>query len=513
MLNRRSFLETAGLGLGAVAIGGCTGVRKRATARPNTVVLYADDLGYGDIGVQNPNSKIPTPNLDRLAREGLRFTDGHSSSGICTPSRYALLTGRHHWRKFHGIVQPYDSSVFASERLTMPEMLKELDYETACVGKWHLGWDWEALVKPESRAKLANWQDLESDDFNWNLPLTGGPLDHGFDYYFGDDVPNFPPYTWIENDRILIEPTVPYEPNPVPEEGIQEGRPGPMAEGWQQDRVMPTLTEKAVEWISNRTNEQPFFLYFPWTSPHAPIIPAEEFKGRSDAGPYGDFVHQSDWTAGQVLKALDENGFTENTVVIFTSDNGPEHYAYDRIKNFDHRSMGPLRGLKRDIWEGGHRVPFFIRWPGRVRPGSVSDGLFSQVDLMATIASIVGYELPETSAEDSCDMLPHLLDPVGNSNIRDSHVHNTARDHYAIRKDNWVLIDANSGQRTRVPEWFDEQYGYAPNPHEAALYDLDQDIAQRHNLILDFPEKAEELRALLREIIDRGNSSPRLSLD
>ena len=511
-VNRRLFFKAAGIAACVLAMGCTPTSRKTSGSKPNIVIIYADDMGYGDLNIQNPSSKIPTPNLDRLAREGIRFTNGHSSSGICTPSRYALLTGRYHWRKFHRIVLPFGPSVFAKERLTLPEMLKEKGYTTACVGKWHLGWDWSAIRSADSKTEITDWQALTPEDFAWDKPIPDGPLDHGFDYYFGDDVPNFPPYTWFENDRIPVSPTMPYQPDPVPEEGNPEGRQGPMAEGWKQDQVMPRLTEKAVEWIGKQKgNDQPFFLYFPWTSPHAPILPAEEFKGKTKAGPYGDFVYQSDWSAGQVIKALEENGFADNTLVFFTSDNGPERYAYERIRNFDHRSMGQLRGLKRDIFEGGHRVPFIARWPGVIEPGIVSDQLVSQVDIMATIASVIGYELPDSSAEDSHDLLPLLRNPSMEEDIRKSHIHNTKENHYAIRMDNWVLIDAKSGNISSVPEWFDEANDYEPNPHDAALYDLNLDIAQRKNLITENPEKAGELKELLNKIRDQGYSAPRLT--
>jgi len=475
---------------------------------PNIVLLYADDMGYGDLNVQNPESKIPTPNLDRLAREGIRFADAHSSSGICTPSRYALLTGRYHWRKFHGIVRAFGGSVFSRERLTLPEMLKEAGYRTACIGKWHLGWDWNALKKLGARATRKGYAP---GDFDWSKSIPDGPLAHGFDFYFGDDVPNFPPYTWIENDRILIAPTRPYAPDPVPAEGSHEGRPGPMAEGWRLDEVMPRLTSRAVEWIAkHKASDRPFFLYFPWTSPHAPIVPAKEFIGKTKAGGYGDFMFQSDRTAGRVLKALDDNGFRKNTIIIFTSDNGPEHYAYNRIRTFQHRSMGPLRGLKRDIWEGGHRVPLVIRWPGRIEAGRTSRALVSQIDLMATLAGIVKYDLPDDAAEDSHDLLPLLDGTSGKKDIRTVHIHNTRANHFAVRKGKWVLIDAKSGHHTRVPKWFDRANGYEKDDHNAALYNLDEDLAERRNLIDEHPEKAAELRTLLRKIRSRGFSAPRL---
>ena len=463
---------------------------------PNIVIIYADDMGFGDLAIQNPDSKIPTPNLDRLAREGTRFTDAHSSSGICTPSRYALLTGRYHWRKMHGIVPVWGDSVFADDRLTLPEMLKTKGYRTACIGKWHLGFDWSAIRKPDAKPrKVAGKMIYTADDFDWSQPLPDGPLDHGFDYYFGDDVPNYPPYTWIENDRVTEAPTVPYVPDPKPAEGAPEGRPGPMVAGWKQDAVMPTLTRRAVDWIANQKGSgQPFFLYWPWTSPHAPIVPTKAWQGRSQAGGYGDFVTQSDDHAGDVLRALDENGFRDNTIVIFTADNGPERYAYDRVRNHRHSSSGPLRGLKRDIFEGGHRVPFIIRWPRVVEAGAVTNGLMSQIDVMATLAHVVGFQLPDDAADDSHNQI--ALWRGGNSS-RNSIVHNTKKDHYAIRQDNWVLIDARSGYVSGVPEWFANERGFSINPHAGALFDLNADIGQRKNLYGQDEQRVTQLRELL----------------
>jgi arylsulfatase A len=335
-------------------------------------------------------------------------------------------------------------------------------------------------------------------------------LSHGFDYYFGDDVPNFPPYTFIENDRVLEIPDSDVDIIEEIPEGNWEARLGPMVRGWQFKKVMPAITAKAVEWINQQKGASaPFFLYFPLTAPHAPIIPSDDFVGKSQAGPYGDFVFQCDWSSGQVLQALDENGFSENTIVIFTSDNGPERYAYDRIRNFDHRSMGPLRGLKRDIWEGGHRVPFILRWPGVVEPGRLSNETISQIDLMATIAAAIGYELPSDAAEDSYNLLPLLQADPSATNIREATVQNTQEGKYAIRKANWLLIDAPSGGVSRVPEWFDEEYGYEQHNLAGELYDLSDDISQHHNLFGEYPDKVGELRALLKQIQSEDRSAPR----
>ncbi len=475
------------------------------TGRPNIVILYADDMGYGDLAIQNPDSKIPTPHLDRLAREGMRFSDGHSSSGICTPSRYALLTGRHHWRKFHGIVGSFGPSVFEKERLTLPEMLQEMGYSTACIGKWHLGFDWNAVMKPGMSEFVRG--GLPADAIDWSKKVPDGPTAHGFDYYFGDGTPNFPPYGWMENDKMLEAPTVKHVPTPTPPEGSPECRPGPGVEGWRLDAVMPKLTEKAVEWIGKqRGSGKPFFLYFPWTSPHAPIVPTEEFIGTSRAGPYGDFIVQSDWTAGQVLKALRDNGFEENTVVIFTADNGSENYMMERFLKYDHNSSGPFRGMKRDIFEGGHHVPFVVKWPGITQPGSVSDAITSQVDIMATIASAIDYELPAGQCEDGFDMMPVLRGQK--LQVRNALVMNTRNGEYGVRQGNWVYLE-DTTRRLNEDRWTaTEEYhtlnDFPPETNKQGLYYLNKDIGQRRNMIEENPEKVAELKKLLEQIQQEG---------
>jgi arylsulfatase A len=482
------------------------GLKAAGAPKPNIVILYADDMGYGDLGANNPASKIPTPNLDRLAAQGMRFTDAHSSSGVCTPSRYALLTGRFHWRKFHGIVNSFEPPVLDAAELTLPEMLKQHGYRTACVGKWHLGWNWSDIQKPgvkqQADVKKRN-NGFAPDAFDWSKPISGGPLSHGFDYYFGDDVPNFPPYAWFENDRVITTPSEPLNITPRTKEGAWEARPGPMTPGWDFYAVVPRITDKAVEWIGKQRGQSaPFFLYAPFNSPHAPIVPTDAFTGKSQAGGFGDFMTQTDSEVGRILRALEENGFAENTLVIFTADNGAEYYAYERIRKFRHRSSGPLRGVKRDLHEGGHRVPFLVKWPGVVQPGSVSDALISQVDIFATLAGIVGHELPAGVAEDSHDLLP-----VWKRNApspRRSIVHNTMAKAYAVRHDHWLLIANKTGAHTNVPAWFDEENGYAKNEHPGELYDLRADLAQKHNLYAAEPAKVKELAALLESIRAKG---------
>ncbi|MCC5834185.1 MAG: arylsulfatase [Opitutales bacterium] len=488
-----------------------------ALPKPNILILYADDLGYGDLSSFNPDSKIPTAHIDRLAAEGMRLTDAHSSSGVCTPSRYALLTGRYHWRKFHGIVGTFGESKFDADELTLPEMLQEAGYTSAVIGKWHLGFDWNSIKKPGAERFQYGGNAWDStytyDAFDWSKPIADGPLAHGFDYYFGDAVINFPPYAWIENDRVIGTPDRMMDTSlfkPI-KEGNWEFRRGPMVEGWDPYEHIPTITAKGVEKIHEYAqSEQPFFLFFSFPSPHAPIIPNDEFDGRSEAGPYGDFVVETDEASGILLQALEDAGVADNTIVIFTADNGAEWYAYPRYQKTGHWSSEPLRGLKRDIFEGGHRVPTIIRWPGIITEGTVSDVLFSQIDLMATFASILGVELPADQAFDSYNQLPVLLGQE--PSVRNSHVHNTHPGAYALRHGDWLLIDAPSGYHTNredtVPEW-EASRGYESDDLPVKLYNLREDIGQRHNLAEQYPEKVVELQARLQKIRDDGQTATR----
>ncbi len=474
----------------------------------NVVILYADDLGYGDLHCYQKESKIPTPHLDRLAATGMRMTDAHSSSGICTPSRYAMLTGRHHWRDFHGIDSGFDKPFFRPGQLTLPEMLRQKGYATACIGKWHLGWDWSSIRKPGTALNSKS-----HDAFDWSKPMKGGPLERGFDHYFGDNVINFPPYAWIENDRVLEAPDMTFTSTPkATKEGKWECREGPGRSDWDFYQVLPTLSKRGVEYIRGRKgNAQPFFLYFSLPSPHAPIVPNDEFDQKSQAGAYGDFVHQTDHVCGQLLTALEESGLSENTIVIFSADNGAEIYAYPRDEKHDHWSCAPLRGLKRDIYEGGHRVPTILRWPGVTKAGSVGDVLFAQIDLMATLADALDYSLPDHSAEDSHNFYPWLTGKT-TASPRQTMVHNTFKDQYAIRHGDMVLINARSGASRPAPaEWMKKHGVPAKDEQKVGLYDLKNDIGQRNNLAEARPEEVLKLQAMLKEIRQGSHTSPRLT--
>jgi arylsulfatase A-like enzyme len=480
-----------------------------AADTPNIVYILADDLGYGDLGCYNAESKIPTPRLDQLATQGLRFTDAHSPSSVCTPTRYALLTGRYAWRTRlqRNVLGPWDKPLIAPDRLTVGKMLQQHGYATACIGKWHLGQNYATL---DGKAPVGGVKNpLSNVDFT--KPISDGPITRGFDHYFGTIVPNYPPYCFINDERTVGIPS-------LPSPGGIFNIPGPMVPEWKLENILPELTTHAVEWIEKTAeNKKPFFLYFALTSPHYPVVPSSDFVGKTQVGAYGDFVHQTDWSIGQVLDALERSGVADNTLVIFTSDNGSEVTGevrpgtYDRVAQYGHRSSGELRGAKRDAWEGGHRVPFIARWPGKIQPGAVSNETMCHVDFMATTAAILEYELPENAAEDSFNMLPVFLGEKRGVPVREATIHHSARGKFAIRKGDWVLIDAPGGDDNGVngePEWLKKERGYTAHDMGGELFQLREDLAQRHNRFADKPEIVEELKSLLEDYKSLGRSTP-----
>lgn len=484
------------------------GCNSQESHQPNIVIIYADDMGYGDLACQNPETKIPTPFLDRLASEGMRFTDAHSSSGICSPSRFALLTGQYHWRRTHNIVNSFGPPMFKDGDITLPQVLRDAGYTTACFGKWHLGWDW-AFINEEPSGERTYWGNTRKvylvEDIDWSSPVTGGPLERGFDHYFGDGTINFPPYAWVDGDRFIDLPDGFFEFDGFDssvKEGEWDSRPGPMVKGWDPYKVLPTLTSKVVEWIQIQEAENPFFLYFALPSPHTPVIPNEEFVGKSEAGGYGDFMFQTDWVAGQVLNALKEKGFEENTIVIFSSDNGPERLAFGRGEKYGHFSMGKFRGLKRDVWEGGHHVPFIVKWPAQIEAGSVSDELISQIDIMATLAAVINITLPENAAPDSRNFLPVWAGKKYPSTLRKTLVHNTYKGHWGLRQRKWLYINKPSGEVSKMPESFKKLRGYTDFDSEGLLFDLEKDPEQRLNLFGQYPEKVEQMKDLLNDHLE-----------
>jgi arylsulfatase A-like enzyme len=458
----------------------------RAARQSNIVVILADDLGYGDLRSYNPASKIPTPHLDRLAADGMRLTDAHSPSGVCTPTRYGLLTGRYAWRTrlTRGVLNGYSPLLIERGRLTLASLVRQRGYATAAIGKWHLGFG-----------------TTEPADFR--QPLEPGPNSIGFDYFFGIAASlDMPPYVFVENKAVTAAPT-----GTIASSGMRRRggngywREGAIAPGFTHEGVLPALTERAVSFIERQSPGKPFLLYLPLNAPHTPWMPTAEFRGKSGADYYGDFVVQVDAAVARILDALDRSNASDNTLVIFTSDNGA-HWLPTDIERWGHRANHGLRGQKADIWEGGHRVPFIARWPGRIQAGSTRNDLVCLTDLFATLAAIVDVPLPRDAAEDSYNLLPVLLGDQPQAPIREAIVHHSIDGTFAFRQGPWKLALA-LGSRG-----FSEPRNVVPKPGEAEgqLYNLEDDPGEQHNLWLQKPEIVARLTALLHKYRTEGRS-------
>ena len=478
-------------------------------SRPNIVVLYADDLGYGDVQCYNPKrGRIPTPHIDRLAAEGMRFNDAHSSSAVCSPSRYTLLTGRYHWRTRlqRGIVDLWGGPVIEPERLTIAGLASEHGYRTACVGKWHLGWHWP--ISTEERPFFATTgyggkKDLQATEDHrqawrdvFSRPIPGGPTAVGFDEYFGTDVPNWPPYCFLDNDRAVGIPSEFAAPELFQKN--QASQQGPALAGWTLEPILPELVNRTVAFVERESrNPEPFLLYFPLTSPHTPLAVNEPWNGASGLGQYADFVMETDAAVGQVLECLETCGVSENTLVVFTSDNGCAPYiGMAELEEKGHFASGPLRGAKSDAWEGGHRVPFLVRWPGVVAASSTCDQLVHQADLLATLADVLGAELPEDAGEDSFS-LGSLLRGTDTA-VRDHAVSTSIRGIPSVRLGSWKYIAAPGSGGWTKSEASDQP---------VQLYDLGHDLGETQNLAAKFPERVTELQSLLENLIATGRSN------
>lgn len=444
-----------------------------ASDQPNVVIVLADDMGYGDPTCYNAASKIPTPHIDRIAREGMRFTNAHSPAAWCTPSRYGLLTGHYPWRSPRKI----ENGVIAPGRATLATQLSRQGYATACIGKWHLGFDESAVQR------------------DFSQPFTGGPCDHGFDYFFGMHASlDIPPYYWIENEACVSPPTE--EIGDSHTEGVTpiQGafwREGKIAPGFKHAESLPTIADKAVGFIRQQNasdDDRPFFLYVPLTAPHTPWLPTSDFEGASRAGMYGDFTTQVDAVVGRVLEALDETQETDNTVLIFSSDNGPCWYPQDTAR-YGHQSAGPLRGMKIDLWEGGHRIPFIVRWPGKTPAGEVRDTLICFTDLLATVSELVGADVPEGAGEDSFSFLSALRDQDADQPIRE----NLVIEGRVILQGPWKLVRGNpNGGLSRFAQ---------PPPSRPAgdplLFHLQRDLGETTDVSQEYPDVVRELEAAL----------------
>ncbi len=478
----------------------------RAADQPNIVVVLCDDLGYGDVKCNNPEGKIATPNFDRLASGGVRFTDAHTSSSVCTPTRYGLLTGRYNWRtKLQtGVLGGLSPRLIEQGRETMASLLKAQGYQTACVGKWHLGMDW-AKQPGKDVTELAIEKPDQVNNVDFTKPIANGPTSVGFDYYFGISASlDMVPYTFIENDRVTVVPTVQKDFPMYPTDG-KKTRLGPAAAEFEAADVLPTLAKKAAGVIADRAKaKKPFFLYMPLNAPHTPIVPSKEWQGKSGLTPYADFVMETDWALGEVLGALDQAGVAENTLVVVTSDNGCSPAAHiEDLQAKGHAPNGPLRGHKADIWDGGHRVPFIVRWPAKVKP-AVSDQLVCLTDVFATCAEIVGAKIAANAGEDSFSFLP-VLTGAGKS-ARTSAVHHSINGVFALRDGAWKLelCPGSGGWSTpRDPEavkqgWPDTQ-----------LYRIaDGDLAEQKNVAAENPEVVARMTKALEKIVADGRSTP-----
>jgi arylsulfatase A-like enzyme len=469
-----------------------------APARPNIVFILADDMGYGDVHALNPESRIPTPNLDRLSRQGMTFTDAHTPSAVCTPTRYGLLTGRYCWRSRlkKGVLNGYSEPLIEPGRPTVASFLREQGYDTGIVGKWHLG--------------LGFAKSSGGDGFDFRGPVRDGPHTRGF--AFSHIIPaslDFPPYLYVRDGKITRSPLLKQAAQKFP----PFLRAGERSPDLVMEDVLDDLLEQAVAYIQRQAETgKPFFLYVPLSAPHKPVLPHSRFRNETRLGPYGDFVVQVDWTVGQVLKALETSGVADNTLIIYTSDNGSfmhrredpdatDHVDDETIQAYRsdrHRANHVFRGTKADIWEAGHRVPFFARWPGRIEPGSRSSETICLTDFFATAAEIVGADLPSDAAEDSFSLLP-LLEGKPRPRPRAPVVHHSHQGIFAIREGRWKLVLGNgSGGR--------EQPRGTPFERPYQLFDLSSDISERDNVIEQNPAVATRLEKALDDLRRRGTS-------
>ncbi len=467
-----------------------------AAAHPNIVFILADDMGYGDVQALNPRSKIPTPHLDKLAGQGMTFTDAHTPSAVCTPTRYGLLTGRYSWRTRlkRGVLNGYGEPLIELGRPTVASFLRQHGYHTGIVGKWHLG---------------LGFAKSGDGEFDFSKPISDGPHTRGFDFsYIIPASLDFPPYIYIKNGKNTKYPLLEQAAQPFPE-FLRKGERSP---DLVMEDCLDDLLAQATGYIQRQAkSDKPFLLYFPLPAPHKPVLPHRRFRGKTELGPYGDFVVQVDWTVGQVLKAIDDAGIRDDTLVIYSSDNGSFMYRRDDLeadhakdrtvqayRSSSHTANHVFRGTKADIWEAGHHVPFFARWPGKIKPDSQSSETICLTDFFATAAEIVGAELPGVAAEDSFSLLPTLLGKARPS-PRAPVIHHSSGGMFSIRDGKWKLVAGNgSGGRekpTGTP--FEKPYH---------LFDMTKDISERTNVIDKNPEIAMRLEKSLEGIRSSGRS-------
>ena len=480
-----------------------------AAERPNIVVILADDMGYGDVQTLNSASTIPTPHLNRMAAQGMTFTDAHSPSAVCTPTRYGLLTGRYCWRSRlkQGVLGGYSEPLLEPGRSTVANMLKDAGYNTAAVGKWHLGM---SLPLASDGVNTRTWEGDPGIDFGG--VISDSPIHHGFDSYFGVSASlDMAPYVYVRNDRFTMLPNAQQSAIRFP----HFVRKGPRAEDFVIDQVLDKLTDEAVAYISEAAKQKkPYFLYMPLTGPHKPAWPHERFRGKTALKEYGDFVHQVDWTVGQILKAVDDSEESRNTLIFYTSDNGSYMHRFDDAEKTDHvddvsiqgfrrehhSANGPLRGTKADVWEAGHRVPFFVRWPQAVEAGSICKETVCLTDIYSTCAAIIDARLTNQEAEDSASILQLLK---GQNVKRGAPVINhSISGMFAIRDGKWKLVAGTGSGGREAPKGkpFEKPY---------QLFDLESDLAEANNIASQHPDVVERMTRQLESIRSNGHSVSR----
>ena len=458
---------------------------------PNIVYILADDLGYGDLSGFHSSSKINTRNIDQLVAQGMKFTDAHSGSAVCTPTRYGILTGRYAWRTSlkNGVTWTLSKHLIKPDRYTVAKLLKDKGYHTACIGKWHLGFDWEMISEKQA---------------DYAKPIKNSPNINGFDYFFGIKASlDIPPYFYIENDQITATKIDTIEKM----DGKKFWRRGAIGDDFRHEEVLPTFAERAIKYIDERAEEDnPFFLYLPLPAPHTPILPTAPYQNKSNTNEYGDFVLMVDDMVGKVMRALEANGLTENTLIIFTSDNGCSPMAnFEELKAVDHYPSAGRRGHKADIYEGGHRVPFVARWPAVIPAQTTSHETICLTDFMRTCAEIVDVSLPDNTAEDSYSILPILKGEKLENPLREATVHHSVSGRFAIRQGKWKLAFCPGSGGWSYPT---PKQAKAENLPPLQLFDLEVDPAEENNLATQNPEKVKALTTLMEQYIDNGRSTP-----
>lgn len=521
---RRDFLKAAALTTAGFSLPGCGRIFNKPAAnkkggKPNILLILADDLGYGDISCYNPESKVETKNLDKLASEGMLFTDAHSPSTVCTPTRYSVMTGRMAFRTgFPGVFTGAGGPCLIEEsRATLPGVLREQGHTTACFGKWHIG-----LTFTDRQGRPINKNGLKAvRRIDYSRSIPDAPIHRGFDHFFGTaccPTTDFL-YAFIDGDRIPVRPTGLLDRTGLPKHPYSEdNRIGMIAPDFDLEEVDMLFLKKSLEFLENHkknTPDKPFFLFHSTQAVHLPSFAGKDFKGKTKAGPHGDFIFELDHIVGELIKGLEKNGFGENTLVIFTSDNGPEVPSVVHMrKDYQHDGARPWRGMKRDQWEGGHRVPFIAWWPGKIKAGSVTDETVCQTDLMATFAAAVDAELPNDAAEDSFNILPVLLGKQEkNKPIRQYTLHQTIKLDLAIRRGPWKYLDhkGSGGNNYEEVEWYDlSPYALPEKAPDAPgqLYNLKDDPGETNNLYYEHPEIVKELKTQLDIYRKSGRSAP-----